>query len=825
MNSWMAKFVAMTLLAASVLVMPSARAQLQSGPGSALGSDADGFEGLVDQDVAKGYYTAEQGEQLKAQWETSLQTLTDVELKAQAAIQRTDSIAQSGNQMTMDQMSSLANSQGQTNFGGTPEEIEEQAKAIYNGSHLQLEVGQAQLDNVQPILQTAMNEISSVLSARAALIQSNPNVSAEVKHNATKESAQVQDAADHSIEKGFSTMNAQLQAAQTTLDNNKQQIIDQIKTAIATQVATQGSDPTKWTKPATPTPPAKTALPPNAVVVPNDPDAKAPTPNLPGTPQVYVPTPNGSATGSTATSKGTVPSNQPDPALSATRNSNNGQGTATPGTGTPSNNSGNSRSSNTGAGKPSANTASTTSNNSSSPAKATNQVPVKISQVLTNPSVPKTQTPPAPPKVTQQDIDNALNKKANIPNLPVATLPSTAPPNAPVDKTAITLANKTPSNPSGTGKSVNNNSPASKSGQPVLMPSSKQNLGMPPQTTPTADDADQSQNPAPASGSAAASANAGADAANAAANSDAAANTGNAASTASDAAADSSSSSQSDSQSNQSSGIIIPTTPNNPNAESMTDPAFNAYRNNPDANPANGAPISGDVSVGTPNVNQGPLVPPNQQTPDSDAAAQADAAAAAAAAAGVDSSTSSQAPAPPTNQPSGQPTLTDIETQIANQMRAGNAGGHLIEGEDELAGNTDATSGLQLPSLSDQLALLNNPDMSVEYGDTVTTATLASIYKGYTVTAGQNGSSVIVAGTTQVATRSSLMTSPSMQVSTPGAMMTSPSMQVQFPSSVMTDPSSQVQFPSSLMVIPSSQINFPSSLMTSLDMQVTLCGR
>jgi hypothetical protein len=67
MNNWMPKLVAMTVLLASLMIAPSARAQLQSGPGSVSGSDADGFEDLVNQDVAKGYYTAEQGEQLKAQ--------------------------------------------------------------------------------------------------------------------------------------------------------------------------------------------------------------------------------------------------------------------------------------------------------------------------------------------------------------------------------------------------------------------------------------------------------------------------------------------------------------------------------------------------------------------------------------------------------------------------------------------------------------------------------------------------------------------------------------------------------------------------------------
>jgi hypothetical protein len=822
----MHKLFVMAVLAASVLVMPSACAQLQGGEGTMLGSNAEGFDGLVADDVAKGYYTAEQGQQLQAQWDQSMQNLTESIEKAQIAVQRTESLAQSGNQMTLNQLDSLANAQGQAKLGGTPEEIEEQAKAIYNGAHMTLEVGQAQIENIAPILQSAINEISTVMNARNALIQNNPNVSPTVKHNSGREAAQIEDATKNALQSGMGKFTEKIQQAQAQMDNNKEQIINQIQDAITKQSNAQGTDPTKWTKPAKPTPPpAKTALPPNAVVVPNDPNAQGPTPNLPGTPQVYGPTPNGSVKGSGTNSKGTVPSNQPDPALSANRNNGN-SGNANSNNG-PGNVKASNTPGNTGpvSNKPAANNGapSGANNNSIAAAKATNQVPVKISQVLTNPSVPKPQTPPPPPKLNQQDLNNGLNKKMNIPNLPVAQPPSNAPRNAPVDPTAIGLNNKPSNNPPGNGKAVNQNAPPSNSGKPVLMPSSNQGLGMAPQTNQNNQDEDQSQNPAqqPPSDQAtgtgsSAAANAAAAAANAAASaaadaSDAASSAGSAAST----AAASSNSAQASSQSNQSSGTFIPTMLNNPNAESVNDPSFSAYRNNPDANPANGAPISGEVAIGSSNVNPGPLVPPNQQSAPQDAAAVADAAAAAAAAAAA-SAADSSAPAPASNPPASQPSMTDIEAQIAKQFKPGNM--HLVEGDDGTEGVADATAGNQIPALS-------NLDASVEFGDTLSVATLASISQGYVVTPGQNGSSVIVAGTMQVATPSSLMTAPSMQVSTPGAMMTAPSMQVQFPSSVMTDPSMQVQFPSALMVIPSSQIMFPSDLMMSLDLQPALCGR
>jgi hypothetical protein len=819
MNNCAQKLFAMALLAANVLVMASARAQLQSGPGTVLGSGADGIDDLVDQDVAKGYYTAEQGEQLKAQSDQLMENLTESLVKAGAAVQRTESLASSGGQMTQYQLGSLANGQGQLKLGGTPEEIEEQARAIYNASHQTLEVGQAQIENIAPVLQTFINEISKVLNLRNALIQNNPNVSPAVKHNVRREAEQVEDATKNALQSGIGKFTEKMQQAQATMDNNKEQIINQIKDAIATKSAAEGTDPSKWTKPSKPTPkPPQTALPPKGIeVAPKDPDAQAPTPNLPGTPQVYVPTPNGSEKGSTTTSKGTVPSNEPDPALSATRNSNSGKGTPTPGTGTPSNNGGNTRVSNTGAGKPAASTASNTSNSSNSsnsPAKATNPTPVKISQVLTNPSAPKPQTPPAPPKLNQQDIKKALNQKTNIPNLPVAQPPSNALPNAPVDPKAIGLNNKPSNNPPGNGKAVNQNAPPSNSGKPVLMPSSNQDLGMPPQTDQTSQEADQPQGTATQTAHDAPTGTGSNTASEPGTASDAAGNATN-------TAADASNSPEGASQNGPAKTTNIPVSLNDPNAEAAQDQAFNANRLNPNPEPVKGAPVSGEVVVGPTNTdpNPGSFIPPDQQSAPQDASDVAKANANTAAASGA---------TPP---PSNQPSMTDIEDQIAKQFKPGNVGGHLVEGDDEMEGVSDATPGVQMPALS-------SLDTSVEFGDTLSVATLASIYVDYTVTPGQNGSSVIVAGTTQVAMPSSLMTAPSHQVSTPGALMTAPSSQVQspssvmiapsnqvqFPSSVMTDPGSQLLFPSALMVIPSSQINFPSSVLSNLVQPAALCG-
>jgi hypothetical protein len=813
MNNWMARIFAIAMLAASLLVTPSARAQLQGGAGTMSGANAEDFDDLVAQDVAKGYYTAEQGEQLKAQWDQSMQNLTDSLQKAQTAVQRTDSLAQGGNQMTLNQLSSLANAQGQTTLGGTPEEIQEQSKAIYNAAHLQLEVGQAQIENIAPVLQTAINEISTVANARNALIQSNPNVSAAVKHNAGRESAQVEDLTKNALQSGIGKFTEQMQQAQATLDNNKQQIINQIQDAITTQSNAQGTDPTKWTKP---TPPAKATLPPNAKITPNTPDTQTPPAGLPTSGTTYTPSNNGSVTGTTTKpTTGTVPSNQGDPALSASRNSNSGNSNNGQGNTTPSNTAGN-----TGAAKnPAANNGppAKANNNANQPA----QPPVRISQVLTQPNVPKPQTPPPPPKLNQQDLNNALNKKPNIPLLPIATPPANAPPNAPKDPTAIALLDKPNGPPKPNGNAVVKNAPPSQAGKPVLMPSSSQGLGLAPQTDQSGDNDNQPQNatPPPADQPAGTGSNAATTAGTAVANAAAAA-AADIAGAASDSAADATNSAQMQTQGSQAKATIIPVSNNDPNAESTVDPSFNANRNNPNPDPATSISNSGNIANGSTSADPGGFIPPNQQAPQTDnsAAAQADAAAAAAAAGVADSSPATPAPPQTPAQSSNQQSIDAIQAQIASQLKAGNLGGHLVEGDEGVEGTASATPGGQMPAIS-------NLDMSVELGDTLSVATLSSIYVDYSVTPGQNGSSVIVAGTTQVATPSSLMTAPSLQVSTPGAMMTTPSMQVQVPSSVMIDPSDQVQVPSDVLVIPSSQINIPSNLLTGLDLQVALCGR
>jgi hypothetical protein len=113
MNNWVPKILALTMLSASLLFAPSALAQASSTEGTMLGSGATDFETIVDQDVAKGYYSAEQGDQLKAQFETAQQNVQESLDKAQGSLDRTVSIAQSGNQMTRNELYTLVDSSGQ----------------------------------------------------------------------------------------------------------------------------------------------------------------------------------------------------------------------------------------------------------------------------------------------------------------------------------------------------------------------------------------------------------------------------------------------------------------------------------------------------------------------------------------------------------------------------------------------------------------------------------------------------------------------------------------------------------------------------------------
>jgi hypothetical protein len=775
---------ALALLAASLLAGFPALAQ--TNPAGTVSSGAASnlsFPEIVDQDVSKEYYSAEQGAKLKEQFE-GVQERVDASLeKVQASMAKTASIAQSGNQMTFNQIGGMINSEGKGQLGGTPEQIAEQAEAIYGAAHMQLEVTQAVIDNAKPAVQDIMNEAGQILATRADLIKNNPNIDSTVKSNVAKEASAVHDIADHGLEKGLSTLTYELQTAQANLKNNKSAIVTQIENTIATNAPEHGSDPKKWPQSNTAKTPSTNSTQPNASATQKPAETSSTSSQKPATAS--------SSTGNaTKSSSGTVPTNQSDSAFSATRNTNSDQGTK--------------NASNSGTSKTTANNAATPSASSTSKATTT----VKNTAV----------SQPTPQKPPPQNSNNPLNNlpQTKIPTMTVAK-PSSTNPNAVQDNTAVALLNK----PSPTPSSSNGN-PAviqgstTQSGTTAMAPSNSTQLGLPvsDQGGQATEQAQKSETQ-PSEGNTANTGNATTSGAQSSGETSAETASSSAETAAAEASNDASSSGQAVSESKQVKKGTIP--------DSSPDPAFDAHRNDPnyDANQASNS--DSGIAVGPTSATGDSTLPPTSDGyPGGDAAEQANA-------------------QQKENNDMAKENLSKWEQAKADQQRAQDAEvekaeaeifknirpgvSHLVEGDEGIEGIADATPAVQMP-------VITTADLSVEVGDTVTTASLSPIYRGYIVAPGQHGSSVIVAGTTQVAAPSAVLSAPSLQVQVPTSVMTAPSMQVQapsnqvqVPSAVMTVPSMQVQVPSDVMTVPSSQINFPSSVMNTLDLQPALCGR
>lgn len=218
------------------------------------------------------------------------------------------------------------------------------------------------------------------------------------------------------------------------------------------------------------------------------------------------------------------------------------------------------------------------------------------------------------------------------------------------------------------------------------------------------------------------------------------------------------------------------------------DPAFDAHRNDPNYNP--NAPATDQGVVGGQNG-----TPQGQPSAGSAASASAqggqagqsrsggtDAAGQAAASAMAGASLPSAA----NSQASEDAALADY---IRSQTIPGNA--HLVGGGPDFGDNVASLRAMLPPAIAGGA----RPVPSVEYGGTLTVATLASIYVGYDVD------------------------------SQPGAAMRSLDLYPPVPSPVMIVPSNQMQVPSTWITIPSTWVDVPSLLMMSLDLQPALCGR
>jgi hypothetical protein len=409
---------------------------------SASGSSPPDFPTLVAQDVAAGYYTQAQGDALIAQYDAALERVQGSLDKAVSKLQSDISLTASGNQQLSNQLGSLTTSQGNVQLGGTPEQVQQQAEAIFNAVQVGLQVDQTVLDDVNPVIQDALNEINQLASQRAALINGNPSLPAAVKFQAGQIASKVQLATEYTFQRDMSTINNQLQAAQAALNNNKQAIVANLENAIETNVAQYGSNPANWKAPSSVTQPAPqtaNANPPAPVAQP-----------VQSTPQ---PQTVAQKQGTTSSTKGTIPTTGQDPALSVTRNGTGTTGAGTTGTGNSSAGSGSQGTNTSGAGGAQAAAAGAAAGAAAAAAAGT----------------------------TPSGVDPLSQLKPGvIQPLPIATPQSPTPPPPELAVNGPVILNPTlPPPPPGNGQAVNPNQPPATNGSVLAPTQNSAGLGLP----------------------------------------------------------------------------------------------------------------------------------------------------------------------------------------------------------------------------------------------------------------------------------------------------------------------------------------------------------
>jgi hypothetical protein len=260
---FLARVLLFVIVASAAVFSPAARAQTPNPgttpttqpaakPGTVGASAGDGFDELVDNDVAKGYYSQEQGAALKSQFNDAYDRVTAALEKPIANLTSYANLVKtSGENQVMDtSIYSFVDAKNNVQIGrGTPQEIQDQAETLYAMADQNFQVLATVVETLTPAVSDILNELQQVVAARAALIQANPAVSADVKHNAQYESNKFSDYVKNDLDRGLATVSATLRADQDIVESNKTQIVQTLTKALplfADYTEKYGPDPKKW---------------------------------------------------------------------------------------------------------------------------------------------------------------------------------------------------------------------------------------------------------------------------------------------------------------------------------------------------------------------------------------------------------------------------------------------------------------------------------------------------------------------------------------------------------------------------------------------------
>ena len=220
---------------------------------AAMAASNNTFDDVVKADIAKGYYTQAQGDELLRQGDASLVRLDEATTKAASRITKTITLASSGSlRDVVGQVGVMLDRNGGFTMGGTDSQVREQSAAIYNAIDAQLQTSIAIQEDLRPMLNEYGAELDRIVAARAALILASPNASTTDKGKVRSESARVSDIVKNSLERSLQANLYKIETVRDQLQARRDVVIANISGDIRRNAAEYGSDPKKWPKPSPP---------------------------------------------------------------------------------------------------------------------------------------------------------------------------------------------------------------------------------------------------------------------------------------------------------------------------------------------------------------------------------------------------------------------------------------------------------------------------------------------------------------------------------------------------------------------------------------------
>lgn len=236
--------------AAAVVIAGGTTIANANSPKTATSASDSVFADTVKADVAKGYYTQAQGDELLRQVDASLARIDEASNRAASRITKTITLASSGNlRDVVGQVAVLLDRNGVFTVGGTDSQVRDQSTVIYNGIDGQLQTGIAIEEDLRPLLTEYAAETDRVIAARAALIIASPNASVTDKGKVRSESARVSDIVKNSFERSLQADLYKIETVRDQLQAHRDTVIATISGVIRANTAQYGPDPKNWPKP------------------------------------------------------------------------------------------------------------------------------------------------------------------------------------------------------------------------------------------------------------------------------------------------------------------------------------------------------------------------------------------------------------------------------------------------------------------------------------------------------------------------------------------------------------------------------------------------